>query len=63
MTLEELLEFNTMLMIENKCLKSDIFYDYVDRNCDINNVFNVRYDELLDKFLNKYALDNSEKSD
>ena len=63
MTLEELLEFNTMLLIEFKCLDNDDFYDYVDRHCDINNVFNVRYSELLDKFLNKYALNKPEKSD
>ena len=63
MSLEELLEFNTMLLVESKCLGHEDFYNYVDEHCDINNRFNVRYQELLDKFLNKYALNKTEKSE
>lgn len=58
----ELLEFVTMLLIENKCNKEDKFYNYVERNTNIK-VFNKRYKKLLDKFLNDYALNKTEKSD
>lgn len=63
MNIEELLEFNTMLLIERKCQKDHSFYNYMDEHCDIDNKFNTRYNELLDKFLNKYALDKAEKSE
>ena len=63
MNIEELLEFNTMLLIERRCQEHNDFYNYVDRHCDVTNKFNTRYKELLDKFLNKYALDKAEKSE
>lgn len=62
MTVEEYLEFLTMLLVENKCLKQEEFLDYVDKKCNINK-FNNRYDDLLDKFLNQYVVTKAEKSD
>lgn len=58
----ELLEFVTMLLIESKCNKEDKFYNYIERNTNVK-VFNKRYRKLLDKFLNDYALNKTEKSD
>lgn len=62
MTVEEYLEFLTMLLVENKCLKQEEFLDYVGKKCSINK-FNDRYDDLLDKFLNQYVVTKAEKSD
>lgn len=62
MTVEEYLEFLTMLLVENKCLKQEEFLYYVDKKCNINK-FNNRYGDLLDKFLNQYVVTKAEKSD
>ena len=51
----ELIEFVAMLLIEKKCNIEPDFYDYVIVNSD-KDTFNKRYVELLDKFLNQYAL-------
>ena len=58
-------EFIIMLLIENRsyCSKDEgIFYDYLKEHYDLNK-FNDRYRELLDKFLNDYALNKTEKSE
>lgn len=57
-----MLEFVTMLLIENRCNKEDKFYGYIEKNTNVE-VFNKRYKQLLDKFLNDYALNKTEKSD
>ena len=66
MTLEEILEFISMLLIENRCLnlhnEGADFHSYISKRCDIGT-FNARYKELLDKFLTNYALNTTEKSD
>ena len=63
MTLDEILEFISMLLIENRCLHGkENFYSYLSNHCDIST-FNARYKELLDKFLTNYALNSAEKSD
>ena len=51
-----------MLLIENNCFNNIKFADYVKKYYDVNK-FNNRYMELLDKFLNKYALNKPEKSE
>ena len=63
----ELLEFVILLLIENRSLrgyslKEDKFNEYIDRCSNINKI-NKRYKQLLDKFLNNYALNKTEKSD
>lgn len=63
----ELLEFVILLLIENRSLrgyslKEDKFNEYIDRCSNINKI-NKRYKQLLDKFLNDYALNKTEKSD
>lgn len=63
----ELLEFVILLLIENRSLrgyslKEDKFNEYIDRYSNINKI-NKRYKQLLDKFLNDYALNKTEKSD
>ena len=58
----ELLELVAMLLIENRCNKGDEFYKYVEINTNIE-ICNKRYRQLLDKFLNNYALNKTEKSD
>lgn len=64
MTLDEILEFISMLLIENRCLHNEgaNFHSYISKKCDIQT-FNARYKELLDKFLINYALNTTEKSD
>ena len=64
LSLEEVLEFIIMLLLENRCLKkeSENFHSYLSKHCDIET-FNARYKELLDKFLTNYALNTAEKSD
>lgn len=61
MSFSEREEFLIMLLIENKSKEKE-FCSYVKRKCDIDT-FNARYMELLDKFLSKYALSTTEKSD
>lgn len=55
-------EFITMLLLEKKCLEDTSFYDYFISHTNKEN-FNKRYKELLDNFLNKYALTKTEKSE
>jgi len=57
-------EFIIMLLIENQCKSgiSNELYSYISDNYDIS-AFNDRYRELLDKFLNDYALNKTEKSE
>lgn len=62
MNVAEYIEFITMLLIENNSFNNIKFADYVKKYYDINK-FNSRYMELLDKFLNKYALNKPEKSE
>ena len=61
---ERMLEFITMLLIENRCIidNNDMFIDFVEKNHDIK-AFNSRYKELLDEFLKPYALNKTEKSE
>jgi hypothetical protein len=62
MEIEELIEFIGMLLVENKCNKDAEFHKYfvIHSNKD---TFNNRYKVLLDKYINIYALDKTEKSD
>lgn len=62
MNSEEKDEFIIMLLIERLSYKNDEFYEHFNRNYD-QEKFNKRYRELLDKFLNPYALIKTEKSD
>lgn len=55
-------EFIIMLLLENNCFNNIRFSDYLKDNYDIKK-FNERYKELLDNFLNEYALNNTEKSE
>lgn len=55
-------EFIIMLLIENNCNHNEEFYNYVKEHYNVNK-FNERYKELLDEFLNKYALNKTEKSE
>jgi hypothetical protein len=55
-------EFIVLLLIENNCYNNIMFSDYIDKHYDTKKI-NERYRELLDKFLNKYALNKAEKSD
>ena len=54
-------EFIIMLLIEKKTEEDQKFYDWLYDNFNIE-AFNERYKELLDDFLNRYALDTTEKS-
>ena len=62
MDINELVEFNIMLLIEKKAKEEDKFYEYFLRKAN-KKKFNVRYQELLDKYLNLYALNKTEKSE
>lgn len=62
MTIERMSELILMLLVENKCLEHKDFYEYIDSNYSIIR-FNNRYNELLDEFLNEYALSKAEKSE
>ena len=55
-------EFIIMLLIENNCYNNIKFSDYMKKYYDTKK-FNSRYKELLDDFLNDYALNNTEKSE
>ena len=59
-----MLEFMIMLLIENRVLKSNgsDFYDYLKERFNLKP-FNKRYSELLDEFMNQYALNKTEKSE
>jgi len=62
MDINELVEFNVMLLIEKKAKEEDKFYEYFLRKAN-KKKFNARYQELLDKYLNLYALNKTEKSE
>ena len=55
-------EFIILLLLENNCFNNLQFSDYLKDNYDIKK-FNERYKELLDNFLNEYALNKTEKSE
>jgi hypothetical protein len=55
-------EFIVMLLIENNCFNNIKFSDYIKEHYNIDK-FNNRYMELLDSFLNEYALNKTEKSE
>ena len=61
---ERMQEFIVMLLIENRALKNDNgkFLDFLEERYNLKP-FNKRYTELLDEFMNQYALKNAEKSD
>lgn len=62
MTNERMNEFIVMLLLERLTDKSDKFSNYIVERYDTES-FNNRYIELLDEFLNQYALNNTEKSE
>ncbi|MBO6243918.1 MAG: hypothetical protein J6O41_05065 [Clostridia bacterium] len=51
-----------MLHLEQLAKANKEFADYLDEYYDVDR-FNARYIELLDDFLNPYALNKTEKSD
>ena len=54
-----------MLLIENRALLQndrEQFLDFLKERYDLNK-FNERYKELLDNFMNDYALNKTEKSE
>ena len=57
-------ELIIILLIENRVLKKDgnDFYDFLKEHYNLED-FNKRYSELLDNFMNQYALDKTEKSE
>ena len=55
-------EFIIMLLLENNCFNNIRFSDYLKDNYNTKK-FNERYKELLDNFLNEYALNKTEKSE
>ena len=55
-------EFIILLLLENNCFNNIQFSDYIKKYYDVNK-FNSRYMELLDSFLNEYALNKTEKSE
>lgn len=55
-------EFIIMLLLENNCFNNIRFSDYLKDNYN-GKKFNKRYKELLDDFLNEYALNKTEKSE
>ena len=55
-------EFIIMLLIENNCFNNIKFSDYIKEHYNTDK-FNNRYMELLDNFLNEYALNKTEKSE
>lgn len=62
MKIEDLVEFILMLLIENKVKGDDKFYEYFLKKAN-KKKFNARYQQLLDDFLNLYALNKTEKSE
>ena len=55
-------ELIIMLLIEKKAQDDQMFFDWMKDNFNIE-AFNERYAILLDDFLNRYALNKTEKSD
>lgn len=64
MTVDESNELIIMLLIENRSHANDggLFSEYITEYYNIE-AFNDRYRELIDKFLSKYALNKTEKSE
>ena len=65
MIVEEMQELIILLLLENRSLqdnKGPEFSQYLERKCNLN-ILNRRYKELLDKFINNYALNKAEKSE
>ena len=54
-------ELITLLLIENNCCDNIELDDYIRKHYDVDKI-NERDKELLDEFLNKYALNNTGKS-
>lgn len=54
-------EFIILLLLENNCFNNLQFSDYLEKNYDSKKI-NKRYKELLDEFLEPYALNKIEKS-
>lgn len=55
-------EFIVLLLLENNCFNNLQFSDYISKYYDSKKI-NKRYKELLDDFLNEYALNKTEKSE
>ena len=55
-------EFIILLLLENNCFNNIRFADYIENKYDSDRI-NKRYRELLDDFLNEYALNKTEKSE
>lgn len=55
-------ELIIMLLLEKKAFEHPDFYEYLREYYDVDE-FNDRYRELLDDFLNRYALTKAEKSE
>lgn len=55
MSIEEILEFNTLLLLETSTKQNEDLEHYIEHKFSISNI-NKRYKILLDKFLNQYAL-------
>ncbi len=58
---ERMQEFIIMLLLENLATNNEDFENYFHKHYDTVK-FNNRYKDLLDEFLNEYALNTSEKS-
>ena len=62
MSFDEREEFIIMLLLENLSYRDKDFLNYMYNKYEAK-VFNDRYKELLDKFLEPYALNKTEKSE
>ena len=62
MLYSEVEEFTIMLLLENLAYRNKGFLNYLYDKYDAK-AFNNRYRELLDKFLEPYALNKTEKSE
>jgi len=65
MIVEEMQELIILLLLENRSLqnnKGQEFSQYLEHKCNLN-ILNRRYKELLDKFIDNYALNKAEKSE
>lgn len=56
---ERMQELTIFLLLEGK---PESIQEYIENNYDVSKI-NKRYEELLDDFLNEYALNTTEKSD
>lgn len=55
MSIEETLEFNTLLLLETANRQNEDLEQYIEHKYNTHAI-NKRYKILLDKFLNQYAL-------